>query len=56
MGLPSEGWIVVGLEGKHSRSSVVMTQDCAEIGPLLRQPMGTPLAHPNPVAIPLTTH
>ena len=56
MGLPSEGWVVVRFEGKHIRTSVVMAQDCAEIGPLLRQPMGTPLAHPNSMAIPLTTH
>ena len=44
------------MEGEHIRTAVVVAQDCAEIGPLPRQPMGTPLAHPNSMAIPLTTH
>ena len=51
-----QGWIVIPLERNHLSAPVVVAQDRAEIGPLLRQAMGPPLAHAHAMAVALTLH
>ena len=51
-----QGWIVIRLERNHLNAPVVVAQDRAEIGPLLRQAMGPPLAHAHAMAVALTLH
>ena len=51
-----QGWIVIRLERNHLNAPVVVAQDRPEIGPLLRQAMGPPLAHAHAMAVALTLH